>query len=315
MGVKAEGMLGVARVNKVSSASLGYPLSVFNKNSTLKLLFFCDQTYRFHEYQFLNWCVSFIKIFYSIPTRTMPSGAPSLMYLVLDIVGNEGMLTSQLASPPILRSVANILLRSVANILRSIAIGATRRQTFRNRRRGVIGSNSGRNRIWRRFRVFWLLSVKVCSWYKTHSKTGLLAGVWYVFILSVPGFQFGPVTVSFKAFSGHKTIMYRLKVGFNIMNNLIQHRGLDCHFILQIVSRYWSIQSVVYCQRWCSSTHIITTRHVENNNQSRGTNYFSNTQIKWGDAHHIHRDTKCEFQPNFCGGPFTFEKTNLFHIK
>ena len=28
---------GFARVNKVSSASLGYPLSVFNKNSTLKL--------------------------------------------------------------------------------------------------------------------------------------------------------------------------------------------------------------------------------------------------------------------------------------
>jgi len=27
---------GVARVNKVDSASLGYPLSVFNKNCTLK---------------------------------------------------------------------------------------------------------------------------------------------------------------------------------------------------------------------------------------------------------------------------------------
>ena len=27
---------GFARVNKVTSASLGYPLSVFNKNSTLK---------------------------------------------------------------------------------------------------------------------------------------------------------------------------------------------------------------------------------------------------------------------------------------
>ena len=33
MGVKAKGML---RVNEVTSASLGYPLSVFNKNSTLK---------------------------------------------------------------------------------------------------------------------------------------------------------------------------------------------------------------------------------------------------------------------------------------
>ena len=28
---------GFARVNKVTSASLGYPLSVFNKNSTLKV--------------------------------------------------------------------------------------------------------------------------------------------------------------------------------------------------------------------------------------------------------------------------------------
>jgi len=68
--------------------------------------------------------------------------------------------------------------------------------------------------------------VKVCSWYKTHSNTGILAGVRYVFFLSVPGFQFGPVTVSFEAFCGHKTMMYTLKVGFTIVNNLIQHRGL-----------------------------------------------------------------------------------------
>ena len=99
-------------------------------------------------------------------------------------------------------------------------------------------SISGRNRIWRLFRVFCLLSVKVSSWYKTHSKTGILPGVWYVFILSVSGIHFGPVIVSFKAFSGHKTMMYTPKVGFTILNNLIQHRGLDCHFILQIVSRY-----------------------------------------------------------------------------
>ena len=96
---------------------------------------------------------------------------------------------------------------------------------------------SGRNRIWRRFIVFCLLSVKVCSWYKTHSNTGILAGVRYVFFLSVPGFQFGPVTVSFEAFSGHKTMMYTMKVGFTIVNNLIQHRGLDCNLILQTVSR------------------------------------------------------------------------------
>ena len=97
--------------------------------------------------------------------------------------------------------------------------------------------SSGRNRFCRRFRVFCLLSVKVCSWYKTHSKTGNLASVRYASILSVPGIQFRPVTLSFEAFSGHKTMMYTLKVGFSIVHNLIQHRGLDCHFILQTVSR------------------------------------------------------------------------------
>ena len=34
--LKRRGCSGFARVNKVTSASLGYPLSVFNKNSTLK---------------------------------------------------------------------------------------------------------------------------------------------------------------------------------------------------------------------------------------------------------------------------------------
>jgi len=38
-GVKAKGTPRVSHVNKVTSASMGYPLSVFNKNSTLKV--FC----------------------------------------------------------------------------------------------------------------------------------------------------------------------------------------------------------------------------------------------------------------------------------
>ena len=88
--------------------------------------------------------------------------------------------------------------------------------------------SSDRNRVCRRFRVFCLLSVKVCSWYKTHSKTENLAGVWYVSILSVPGIQFRPVTVSFEAFSGHKTMTYTLKV----LNNLIRDRGSDCNCII-----------------------------------------------------------------------------------
>jgi len=63
---------GFARVNKVTSASLGYPLSVFNKNSTLKathkhtagvsisycgsigLSFFPKNSHRQHSYCFYN---------------------------------------------------------------------------------------------------------------------------------------------------------------------------------------------------------------------------------------------------------------------
>jgi len=33
---RGRGFPGVARVNKVTPVSLGYPLSVFNKNSTVK---------------------------------------------------------------------------------------------------------------------------------------------------------------------------------------------------------------------------------------------------------------------------------------
>ena len=36
--LKRRELSGFARVNKVTSASLGYPLSVFNKNSTLKVI-------------------------------------------------------------------------------------------------------------------------------------------------------------------------------------------------------------------------------------------------------------------------------------
>ena len=54
MGVKAEGMLRFDRVNKVTSASLGYPLPVFNKNSTLirlgtlvsKIVVFCTSEFK-----------------------------------------------------------------------------------------------------------------------------------------------------------------------------------------------------------------------------------------------------------------------------
>jgi len=50
--------------------------------------------------------------------------------------------------------------------------------------------SSGKNRFCCWYRVFCLLSVKVCPWYKTHLNPGKLAGVWYVPKLSVPGIQF-----------------------------------------------------------------------------------------------------------------------------
>jgi len=40
------------------------------------------------------------------------------------------------------------------------------------------------------------------------------------------------VTVSFEAFSGNKTMMYTLKVGFTILNNLLRDRGFDCNCII-----------------------------------------------------------------------------------
>ena len=73
---------------------------------------------------------------------------------------------------------------------------------------------SVRNRIWRRFSVFCLLSVNVCSWYKTHSNTGILAGVRNVFFLSVPGFQFGPVASSISLFSKLSTADQRVCLSF-----------------------------------------------------------------------------------------------------
>jgi len=137
----------------------------------------------------------------------------------------------------------------------------------------------------------------VCSWYKTHSKTGNLAGVQYVSILSVPGIQFRPVTVSFEVFSGHKTMMCTLKVGLTILNNLIRDRGSDFNCIIN-----GRVELLVECilRRLLSKIlffiPVVTVRNVENNNQSRFTTYWSNIETTWGDAHHIHRDTKCEYQ-------------------
>jgi len=158
-----------------------------------------------------------------------------------------------------------------------------------------IAISSGRNRFCRKFRVFCLLSVEVCSWYKIHSKPGNLAGVRCVSILSVPGIQFRPVTVSFEAFSGHKTMMCTLKVGFLI--NLIRNRGSDCNCIID--GRVDLLVEYIL-RRLLSKTlffiPVVTVRNVEKNNQSRLTTYWSNIETTWGDAHHIHRDMKYEYQ-------------------
>jgi len=74
----------------------------------------------------------------------------------------------------------------------------------------------------------------VCPWYKnqkTSKKTGNHAGVRYVPKLSVPGIQFRVVPVSLRVFSGHKTMMYTMKVGSTTFTNLRRHRGLDFHCI------------------------------------------------------------------------------------
>ena len=97
--------------------------------------------------------------------------------------------------------------------------------------------------------------------YKTHSNPGNLAVVRYVSILSIPGIQFRPVRVSFEAFSRHKTMMYTLKVGFTILNNLIRDRGLDCNCIIN--GRVES--SVEYTLRRLQSKilYFIPRRHGE----------------------------------------------------
>jgi len=142
-----------------------------------------------------------------------------------------------------------------------------------------------------RFRVFSLLSVKVCFWYKTHSKTGNLAGVRYVCILSI--IQFRLVTVSFEAFSGYKTIMYTLKVGFTILNNLIWDWGSDCNCMIN--GRVELLVEYILRRRLSKILFfipVVTVSNASNNNQSRLTTYWSNIETTWGDAH---RDTKCEY--------------------
>jgi len=59
MGVKAEGMLRVCQ-GEVTAASLGYPLSVLNKNSTLKS---DEYTTSRSTIECVCWCMFFVCVF------------------------------------------------------------------------------------------------------------------------------------------------------------------------------------------------------------------------------------------------------------
>jgi len=74
-------------------------------------------------------------------------------------------------------------------------------------------------------------------------------------------------------------MMYTLKVGFTILNNLILDRGSDCNCIIN-----GRVELLVeYILRRLLSKilffiPIVTVRNVSNNNQSRLTTYWSNIQ-------------------------------------
>jgi len=81
------------------------------------------------------------------------------------------------------------------------------------------------------------------------------------------------------------------------INNLIYERK-------QIVldENGMSLSKSVYIPYEILPTEILAAMNIAGR-QHRATLFF-----------HPGRGTKCEFQPNFCGGPFTFEEINTFHI-
>jgi len=107
---------------------------------------------------------------------------------------------------------------------------------------------SGTNRICCRCRVFCLFSVKVCPWYKNQKnsqKTGNHAGVRYVPKLSVQEISIRVVPVSLRVFSGHKTMIYTMKVGSTTFTNMRRHRGLDFYWIFNSRVDIYTLSSTV----------------------------------------------------------------------
>ena len=110
----------------------------------------------------------------------------------------------------------------------------------------------------------------MCSWYKTHSNTGILAGVRYVIFLSVPGFNLWQCRS--KCFRAQDNDVHtESRIYYCKQLHTLSRFGLSSYFTISVEVLVDSIRHV--CQRWCRSTHIMTTRNVENNSQSRGTNY------------------------------------------
>jgi len=153
---------------------------------------------------------------------------------------------------------------------------------------------SGRNWFCRRFRVFCLLSIKVCPSPKLIQKLETLPVSGMYPFCQYQEIQFRPVTVSFEAFSGHKTMMYTMKVGFTILINLIWDRSSYCNCMIN--GRVELLVEYILC-RWLLKIlcfiPVVTVSNVSNNNQSWFTTYWSNIETTRGNAH---RDTKCEYQ-------------------
>ena len=111
---------------------------------------------------------------------------------------------------------------------------------------------------------------------------------------------YSPTTMKLGILHALQSASHRNKSIHNLdvfINNLIYERK-------QIVldENGMSLSKSVYIPYEILPTEILAAMNIAGR-QHRATLFF-----------HPGRGTKCEFQPNFCGGPFTFEEINTFHI-
>jgi len=149
----------------------------------------------------------------------VPSGVHALNWTAVEWISWE---------PPLKKKFVLVLVNLRRDWTRKGRISDVMRKVCWFKRSGEGGgcvNSSGTNQICCQCHLFCLFPVKVCPWYKTqkknHKKTGKPAGAWYVHKLSVPGIQFRFAPVLLMAFSGHRTMMYTLEVGFTIFSNLM----------------------------------------------------------------------------------------------